>query len=63
MCRSSYVYRRLWRFRAGVESIISWLKRCFGLARCLWRSFGFFKSYVKSSVVAANLATIAQLTT
>lgn len=63
MCRSSYVYRRLWRFRAGVESIISWLKRCFGLGRCLWRSFGSFKSYVKSSVVAANLSTIALLIT
>jgi len=63
MCRSDYVYRRLWRFRAGVESIISWLKRCFGLGRCLWRSLGSFKSYVKSSVVAANLATIALLAT
>lgn len=63
MCRSRYVYKRLWRFRAGVESIISWLKRCFGLARCLWRSFGSFKSYVKSSVVAANLATVALLIT
>jgi transposase, IS5 family len=63
MCRSRYVYKRLWRFRAGVESIISWLKRCFGLGRCLWRSFGSFKSYVKSSVVAANLATLALLTT
>lgn len=63
MCRSRYVYRRLWRFRAGVESIISWLKRSFGLGRCLWRSFGSFKSYVKSAVVAANLATIALLTT
>lgn len=61
MCRSAYVYRRLWRFRAGVESIISWLKRCFGLSRCLWRSLGSFRSYVKSSVVAANLATVALL--
>lgn len=63
MCRSRYVYKRLWRFRAGVESIISWLKRCFGLSRCLWRSHMSFKSYVKSSVVAANLATVALLIT
>ena len=61
MCRSKHVYRRLWRFRAGVESIISWLKRCFGLARCLWRSFGSFRSYVQSSVFSANLATTALL--
>ena len=61
MCRSKHVYRRLWRFRAGVESIISWLKRCLGLSRCLWRSFGSFKSYVQSSVFSANLATTALL--
>ena len=63
MCRSKHVYRRLWRFRAGVESIISWLKRCFGLARCMWKSHESFKSYVQSSVFAANLATVALLIT
>ncbi len=63
MCRSKYVYRRLWRFRAGVESIISWLKRCFGLGRCMWKSHESFKSYVHSSIFAANLATIAMLIT
>ena len=63
MCRSKYVYRRLWRFRAGVESIISWLKRCFGLTRCMWKSHESFKSYVHSSIFAANLATIATLIT
>lgn len=63
MCRSKYVYRRLWRFRAGVESIISWLKRCFGLARCMWKSHESFKSYVHSSIFAANLATVATLIT
>jgi len=35
MCRSPWVYKRLRRFRAGVESGISWLKRCFGLGRCM----------------------------
>jgi len=34
MCRSSWVYNRLRRFRAGIESGISWIKRCFGLTRC-----------------------------
>jgi len=63
MCRSKYVYKRLWRFRAGVESIISWLKRCFGLARCMWKSHESFKSYVHSSIFAANLATVAVLIT
>lgn len=60
MCRSEYVYHRLRRFRAGIESGISWLKRCMGLARCTWRGWEAFKSYVWSSIVAANMLTIAR---
>ena len=60
MCRSHYVYRRLRRFRAGIESGISWLKRCLGFARCTWRGRDSFKSYVWSSIVAANLLTMAR---
>jgi len=60
MCRSPWVYRRLRRFRAGVESGISWLKRCFGLRRCTWRGFQSFKSYVWASIVSANLLTLAR---
>jgi IS5 family transposase len=60
MCRSAYVYKRLRRFRAGVESGISWLKRCFGFARCTWKSLASFKSYVWASIVSANLLTLAR---
>ena len=60
MCRSQYVYRRLRRFRAGIESGISWLKRCIGLTRCNWKGWDSFKSYVWSSIVAANLLTMAR---
>jgi IS5 family transposase len=60
MCRSHYVYRRLRRFRAGIEAGISWLKRSLGLTRCNWKGWRSFKSYVWSSVVAANLLTIAR---
>jgi IS5 family transposase len=60
MCRSEHVYHRLRRFRAGIESGISWLKRCMGLARCTWKGWEAFKSYVWSSIVAANLLTIAR---
>jgi IS5 family transposase len=60
MCRSSWVYKRLRRFRAGIESGISWLKRCFGLTRCTWRSHESFKSYVWASVVSANLLTLVR---
>jgi hypothetical protein len=39
MCRSTYIYKVLRKFRAGIESGISWLKRVFGLDRCLWKGF------------------------
>ena len=61
MCRSHYVYRRLRRFRAGIEAGISWLKRSLGLTRCTWRGWRSFQSYVWSAVVAANLLTIARI--
>lgn len=60
MCRSEYVYKRLRRFRAGVESGISWIKRCFGFAKCTWKSLRSFKSYAWASIVSANLVTLAR---
>jgi IS5 family transposase len=60
MCRSEHVYHRLRNFRAGIESGISWLKRCMGLTRCTWKGWDSFKSYVWSSIVAANLLTLAR---
>jgi len=60
MCRSPWVYKRLRRFRAGIESGISWLKRCFGFARCMWKSLSSFHSYVWASIVSANLLTLAR---
>lgn len=62
MCRSDYVYKKLRRFRAGIESAISWLKRCFGLDRCTWKSLSSFHSYVWASIVSANLLTLARRT-
>ena len=46
MVKSSWVFKQLRRFRAGVEGCISFLKRCFGLGRCTWRGLQSFKSYV-----------------
>ncbi len=60
MCRSEWVYKRLRRFRAGVESGISWLKRCFGLSKCIWKGLRSFKSYIWASIVSANLLTLAR---
>jgi hypothetical protein len=40
--------------------VISFLKRVFGLDRCTWRGESSFGSYVWSSIVAANLLTLAR---
>jgi IS5 family transposase len=60
MTRSSWVYKRLRDFRAGIEGLISFLKRAFGLDRCTWRGAESFASYVHASVLAANLLTLAR---
>jgi len=60
MCRSQWVYDHLRRFRAGIESGISWVKRCFGMTRCTWKGLRSFKSYVWASIVSANLLTLAR---
>ena len=60
MTRSSWVYRRLRNFRAGIEGLISFLKRAFGLNRCTWRGAESFTSYVLASVLAANFLTLAR---
>jgi IS5 family transposase len=60
MCRSKWMYNQLRNFRAGIESGISWIKRCFGFDRCNWKGFRSFKSYVWSAIVSANLLTIAR---
>jgi IS5 family transposase len=60
MTKSAWVYRRLRDFRAGIEGCISFLKRCFGLGRCPWRSFASFKAYVHASVLSFNLLVLAR---
>ena len=60
MCRSEWVYKRLRNFRAGVESVISWVKRSLGLDRCTWKGPQGYDSYVWLSVVGANLRTLAR---
>jgi len=60
MVKSTWVYRQLRDFRAGVEGMISYLKRAFGLDRCTWKGHFSFRSYVWASVVSANLLTLAR---
>ena len=60
MAKSTWVYKRLRNFRAGIEGMISFLKRCFGLTRCTWRGLQSFKAYAWSSVVTANLLLMSR---
>jgi len=60
MAKSSWVYKRLVRFRAGVEAGISWLKRGFGMDRVRWRGKASFHAYVWAAVVTLNLVVIAR---
>lgn len=63
MASSTAIYRRLWRFRVGIEAGISWLKRCFGLRRCNWKGEDGFRAYVQSNIVAFNLTMLAKFST
>ena len=60
MAKSTWVYKRMCNFRAGIEGMISFLKRCFGLRRCTWSGFESFKAYAWSSVITANLLLMAR---
>ncbi len=60
MVKSSWVYKRLRNFRAGIEGNISFLKRIFGLDRCTWKSWESFQSYVWASIISFNLLVIAR---
>ncbi len=60
MVSSTWVYKRLRNFRAGIEGNISFLKRIFGLDRCTWRSFPSFQSYVWGSILSFNLLVLAR---
>jgi IS5 family transposase len=60
MVKSSWVYKRLREFRAGIEGIISFLKRVFGLGRCRWKGLRSFEAYTWSAIVSANLLVLAR---
>lgn len=60
MVKSSWVYKQLRNFRAGIEGNISTLKRAFGLSRCNWRGRENFHAYVWTSILAYNLVALAR---
>lgn len=62
MVSSPKVYEQLRRFRAGVEGVISFLKRTFGFGRCSWRGYQSFKTYAWTAALSANLLMFARHT-
>lgn len=61
MVKSTWVYKKLRNFRAGIEANISVLKRAFGLSRCTWSGWHGFVRCVRSAVVAYNLLMLGRL--
>lgn len=61
MAKSTWVYKKLRNFRAGIEAGISVLKRAFGLDRCTWSGWEGFKRYVWSNIVSYNLLALARI--
>jgi len=60
MVTETWIYRRLQNFRAGIEGLISFLKRCFGLGTCEDSGWSGFKRYVWRSIIALNLLIMAR---
>lgn len=58
--RSHWVYDKLRRFRAGIESGMSLLKRVFALARRVWNGATDFHAYLRTAALAANLLLLAR---
>jgi IS5 family transposase len=61
MAKSTWVYKKLRNFRAGIEAGISTLKRAFGLSRCTWSGWDGFCQYVRSAIVSYNVMLLARL--
>ncbi len=51
-------FKRLQRYRAGIEGLISGLMRGYGLKRCVWKGWEAFRSYISLNVVTFNLQKI-----
>ena len=51
---------RYQRFRAGIEGSISFLKRCFGLTRVLFKGFKGFCQGVGSAIFCHNFLVMAR---
>jgi IS5 family transposase len=59
-CGGKRAHRELRRFRAGVEGLISWLKRSLGMGKSRWKGDQGFQAYIWGVVVTASVQAIAQ---
>jgi IS5 family transposase len=50
-----WLFRELRNFRAGIEAGISYLKRCFGLKRIVWKGWDRFCASIHLSIFTHNL--------
>lgn len=60
MVKSSWVYEKLLNWRAGIEAVISFLKRCFGMSKANWKGFDGYKKYLRNGIATFNLLTLAR---
>jgi IS5 family transposase len=60
LVKTSRAYKRLKKFRAGIEGCISAAKRAYGLSRCTWKGWQSFQSYVWLGVISFNLNILAE---
>lgn len=58
-CGKARVRRKLYRFRAGVEGLISWLKRSLSLRQSRWKGEQGYNAYVWGVIVTASLQALA----
>ncbi len=61
MCSSNKVFNELRKFRAGVESCFSYLKRNLGLFSVRWKGYKGFNAFIAASVSAYNAIKYATL--
>lgn len=54
-------FKRLQRFRAGIEGTISVLMRGCGMKRCLWKGWRSFESFIGLCVVTFNIRKLAAI--
>jgi len=60
MVKSDWVYKKLLNWRAGIEAVISFLKRCFGLNKASWKGFEGFKKCLRCGIASYNLLLLAR---